>query len=445
MRYTISARNLARIVSFALAAVLVSFGLSLQSRWEARRWRVQLENGYARSMGELSANLTNIATDLEKSRYIGTPAQFAYFSARIFKESGGAKEALGALPTGQLQLDPAYRFLSQAGDYAMALSKKMLAGETLTDEERASGEALYRTAVSLRDYVDDAIWKYRSGRISSRALMEADAGASAVSAGFENLSETVTGYPTLIYDGPFSDHLLNRTPAMTKDAPPVSPMAAAKAAAVAAAVEPDEFHRQDDENSMMPSYVFQVREVCVGVTKAGGFVSYLTDGRELGEDRLRQDAVFQRAEQFLSDLGLKDMRATYYEKADNVCTINYAATQDGVILYTDLVKVGVALDDGSIVYYDARGYLMNHKARELPEPAMTRSQASASVSPMLEITGTRTALIPTPGQGEVLTFEFAAFAKDDPQRRVLVYVNALTGVEENILLLVKTPGGTLTK
>lgn len=445
MRLTISVRNLARILSFALAGVLVAFGFSLESRAEARRWRLILESGYARSLGELSANLTNIATDLEKCRYIGTPSQLAHLSARVWKESGSAKGALGSLPTGELHLDTAYRFLSQAGDYAMALSKDVLAGGELSDQDRANGEALLQTAVSLRDYVDDTIWKYRSGQLSSRQIMAGDAGAAAVSAGFENLEDTVTGYPTLIYDGPFSDHLLNRTPAMLQGIRPVSELAAAKAAATAAALAPEELRRQDDENSAMPSYIFCARELCVGVTKAGGYVSYLIDGREIGDERLRQDAIFQRAEQFLSSLGLEGMRATYYEKADNICTINYAATQDDAILYTDLVKVGVALDDGSIVYYDARGYLMNHRQRELEQPALTAKDASASISPMLNITSSRLAVIPTPGQNEVLTYEFSATAKDDPAQQVLVYVNASTGAEENILLLIRTPGGTLTK
>lgn len=445
MRFTLSARNLVRIISFALAAALASFGLAYQSRREAARWRVLLENNYARSMGELSANLSNIATDLEKSRYIGTPAQLARLSARVWRESGSAKEALGALPTGELRLETAYRFLSQAGDYAMSVSGRVLAGEALTEQERRNAKALEATAVSLRDYVDDALWKYRTGRLSPRRLMEADAGSAAVAAGFENLDETVAGYPTLIYDGPFSDHLLNRAPSMTRGAAAVSEAQARQVAANALAMSPEELERQDDENSAMPSYVFCVRDVCVGVTKAGGYVTYLTDGRELGEERLRQDAIFQRAEQFLTGLGMKDLRATYYEKIDGVCTINYAATQDGAILYTDLVKVGVALDDGSIVYYDGRGYLMNHKERALEQPALTARQAMESVSPVLSVASNRLALIPTPGQNEVLTYEFTASPIDDPSQQVLVYVNAATGAEENILLLIQTPGGTLTK
>ncbi len=445
MGFSFTRRGLIRFLTFSLAAVLVAVGIAIQSRAEARQWRILLSNQYARSLGELSAGLTNIAADLEKSQYAGTPAQFVHLSARVWRESGGAKEALGNLPMGTLPLDTAYRFLSQAGDYSMALSKKVLSGTPLTEEDRQNGKAIQQAAVSLRDYVDDAVWKYRSGRLLSPARMEADGGAAAVQAGFENLEETITSYPTLIYDGPFSDHLLDRTPVMTANASPVSPAHAKALASIAAGLPPENLTQQDDENSAMPSYVFASNTTCIGISKAGGYLTYLINSRPIGEIRLSQQAVFSRAEQFLKEAGLENMRASYYETADGICTVNYAASQDGILLYPDLIKIGIALDNGAVVFYDARGYLMNHQPRELAPPLLTSQEAAASVSPFLEISSWRLAVIPTPGKNEVFTYEFSAVSKDNPQQQVLVYINAATGEEENILLLVPTPGGTLTK
>ena len=112
-------------------------------------------------------------------------------------------------------------------------------------------------------------------------------------------------------------------------------------------------------------------------------------------------------------------------------------------LYTDLVKVGVALDDGGIVFYDARGYINNHRERALEPPAITEEEALASVNPSLTILSSRVALIPTSGQNEVLTYEF--LAQSEGGQKLLTYINAATGAEEQILLLIETPGGTLTK
>jgi hypothetical protein len=64
----------------------------------------------------------------------------------------------------------------------------------------------------------------------------------------------MTGYPTLIYDGPFSDHLLNQTASYPR-LPTVSPEDA-QAAPQKRPVCRRELTRGDDENSNMPSYTF---------------------------------------------------------------------------------------------------------------------------------------------------------------------------------------------
>ena len=455
MNVALSKRALIRIISFLAAVLLVAAGIAVQQHAAARDYRLQLENTYARALGELSSYLANISADLEKGQYVGTPTQLSQMSARIWRESGGAKSALSSLPVSDLHMDNTYKFLSQVGDYAMALSKKVAAGAQLSEEDRQNAEALREYAAKLNDYVGGVERQVRDGRIDVTALRTArhDGGddtegtrPAGVSAGFEDVEQTMTGYPTLIYDGPFSDHLLTRRPRHTYGRPTVTPDAAQQAAASAARLNPGDLARADDENSNMPSYTFKAENLSIGVTKAGGLVTYLINGREIGEERLRNDAIFRFAEDYLVSLGYEDMRATYYEKADGVCTINYAATSGNVILYTDLIKVGVALDDGSIVFYDARGYINNHRDRTLGEPAITAEEALQSVSPSLTVLSERLALIPTSGQNEVLTYEFQTRAGEgDDAQKILVYVNASTGAEEQILLLLETPEGTMTK
>ncbi|WP_308754546.1 germination protein YpeB [uncultured Anaerotruncus sp.] len=454
MNVALSKRALIRIISFLAVVLLAAIGFAVQQRAAARDYRLQLENTYARALGELSSYLANISADLEKGQYVGTPTQLSQMAARVWRESGGAKSALSALPVSDLHMDNTYKFLSQVGDYAMALSKKVAAGAQLSEEDRQNAEALREYAAKLNDYVGGVERQVREGRIDVAALRTARHGGddtegtqpTGVSAGFEDVEQTMTGYPTLIYDGPFSDHLLTRRPRLTYGRPAVTPDAAQQAAASAARLNPGDLTRADDENSNMPSYTFKAENLSIGVTKAGGLVTYLINGREIGEERLRNDAIFRFGEDYLTSLGYENMRATYYEKADGVCTINYAATSGNVILYTDLVKVGVALDDGSVVFYDARGYINNHRDRVLDDPAITAEQALQSVNPSLTVLSERLALIPTSGQNEVLTYEFQARAGEDADaQKVLVYINASTGAEEQILLLLETPEGTLTK
>ena len=444
MKLSLSGRSTVRLVSFAAAGVLVCGGIALQSRSQAEHYRLQLETTHLRALTELSCYLTNISADLEKGRYAGTPARLSQMSARVWRESAGAKSSLASLPVGRLQLEGTYKFLSQAGDYAMALARKTGTGETLTPEELENARKLGDYASRLRDYVEAVGHQVQIGQLSLTGLREQE-GALDVSAGFSDVEQVMTGYPTLIYDGPFSDHMLDREPLATKGKATVSLRDARVAAAAAARLREDEMTRADDENSRMPSYTFCSGTICVGVSKAGGYPTYMINSREIGEQRIHQTAVFSRAQEYLESLGFENMRPTYYEKADGICTINYAGSQDGIILYPDLVKVGVAMDDGGIVFYDARSFLSNHQSRTLQTPSITAQQAGGSLSPLLETRSSRLALIPTDAGGEMLTYEFSTVARDNPDQKILVYINAATGAEENILLLIETPEGTLVK
>ena len=85
---------------------------------------------------------------------------------------------------------------------------------------------------------------------------------------------------------------------------------------------------------------------------------------------------------------------------------------------------------------------MNHKQRKLEKNTITLGQAKENVSDLLTIKEENTALIPTDGENEVLCYEFLCDGENDD--KVLVYINAATGEEENIYILLKDENGTLT-
>lgn len=449
----ITKRTVIRYISFSAAAVFLTGGLWLKSRQEAKYYKMQLENGYVRSLRDLSSHLTTISNDLDKGQYINSPAQYSQMSARIYKASGSAKSALSVLPVTELQMDNTYRFLSQVGDYSMAISKKMTNGEELSAEELDNAKALREYATKLRQQVDSIGMLLESGQISAANLDKASGeggdatGGSDSFAGmagsFESLEQTMTGYPTLIYDGPFSDRILTQKPRLLEGAPEVSVEEAHKSAVRSTGFDPSMLKKSDDENSVMPSYIFRGQDVSTGVTKAGGYVTYMINARPIKEPQINKADAFRAAQKYLDFLDIRDMYATYYEISDGVCTINYAAMQNGVVLYTDLIKVGVALDQGDVVFFDARGYISNHFQRKSLEASITKEQAQESLHSNLAVQAGKLALIPTSGKQEVLTYEFLCTTEEG--QKLLVYVNAHTGNEEQILILIETGQGTLTR
>jgi hypothetical protein len=104
--------------------------------------------------------------------------------------------------------------------------------------------------------------------------------------------------------------------------------------------------------------------------------------------------------------------------------------------------VGVAMDNGEIVLYEAAGYISNNRDRAFITPEYSSEQAKEVLNKALKVTGVGIALIPTAAD-EVRCYEFACTASDG--KEILVYINVSSLKEEEILILLKSDGGTLVK
>ena len=135
------------------------------------------------------------------------------------------------------------------------------------------------------------------------------------------------------------------------------------------------------------------------------------------------------------------MESTYSMKQDGIITINYAYFQEDVTVYSDLIKLKIALDNGEILGIETTGYLNSHEQRNFKTAKVTQAEAKLKINPKLEILSEGLALIPTEYQTEVLCWEFKG--KVD-SREFLIYINVETGREEDVLVILNTPNGTLT-
>ena len=454
-RSTTVSRFLVLFLTILVVLFAVWAGYSYMRSLEYRR---MLETSYLRAVDEASANMTNISTDLVKGMYAGSPSQMSMISSKLWKEASSAKASLSALPVAQLHLDKTYQFLSQVGDYAMYLSRKAMTGREISQQERQQFQQLREYADRLSQQIATLEQQLSTGEITfaqiENMVMDNNNGAQAEnptegelpsSGGLDAMEQGFSGYPTLIYDGPFSDHLMDKEPEMTKGAAEISQEQALEKA-LSSFGQDVELPNQREEDSKLPSYVFYSDQYSVAVTKNGGFLCYMTGPKpENIEAVLTKEDALRSAQNYLASLGIPSMKETYYEVHNGIMTINFAHTEaDGQITcYTDLIKVDVSMENGDILAFDARGYLVNHKERTFTGPQLTEQQAREKLSPSLTVESAKLALIPTQGQNEVFVYEFKCVgtAGDD----VLVYINANTGTEEQILILLENENGALTK
>ena len=103
----------------------------------------------------------------------------------------------------------------------------------------------------------------------------------------------------------------------------------------------------------------------------------------------------------------------------------------------------MTLDKGAVAAVDARGFLMNHRYRQPATPVITEKQAREALAETLVFLGSKKAVIPTKYGGERLCYEL--HGKDSSGQEALVYIDVLTGEEADILLLLYSDGGVLTR
>lgn len=436
------------LIAGIIAALIWGFTASKN----AKALEITSENQYNRAFHELVGYVDNIDTLLSKAQLTKSPAQLAKLSSDIFRQSAEAKSCLGQLPTSEVQLDNTSKFLSQVGDYTYVLSQDMINGEEISQEQYDNLAAMNEYAATLKNTLSDIENRIYSGEVristinSKKRGTVADAAGNGILEDLEKVEKSFDEYPSLIYDGPFSEHIENRESVMLKNAPDISQEEALVRAEKFLGERGDGLTFEGlSENTAIQSYTFvkntNGEQISVSVTKKGGYILYYLDGKSIDGEKLTIDEAIQKASQFLQNNGFYSMQNSYYEKSGNVATINFAYVQDNVTCYSDLVKVRVALDTGDIVGMESKGYLMNHCERELSMPKLTMEEAKAKISTGLEVSGTKLTLVPKDSMREVLCYEFKGVFNG---KNFLVYVNADNGREEEIFLLIESEEGILT-
>ena len=440
--------------SFTAAAFAVSVGFGVQGYVRAEDYRRQLDSGYRQAFTELTTAAGELDAALEKVTYATTPSLFASLCAQAYAKALAAQSALGELPYGNVELEQTAAFFAKAGDYAMAMARGAGAEGVCTDENRETLRGLAAAAGELSATLQALQLQLDGGALHPEdvAAVEARLAAAAEDGGqitcgsaFQTVEADFPQVPTLIYDGPFSEHLSSRTPQMLEGLPQVTEEEARRAAAAFAGLRAEVFTRTSDGAGNLPAWGFSALadggELYVEITKQGGQVLQMLSSRPVGEAALSRKEGVEQAAAFLEEHGYRDMAPSYFLEGDGILTVHFAPVLDGVYCYPDLVKVGVALDNGDVVSFEAHGYLMNHGAREPAAPAVSADEAAERVDSSLTVLSRQLALIPTGGEYEVLCHEFKCQNADGGH--VLVYVNAATGQQERILLLLEDENGTL--
>ncbi len=436
---SVRSRDWARILNIALAALLagvLAFSTAQTSRLNEANARISAV--VQKAFYETCELTEAMSVNFRKLLVAGETGQQQALLNDIALQTQGALSNLALLPLGQETVSATLKFINQAGDFATTLSVRLAGGGELTAEDLEAMERLSQSAAGFSVGMGRLLDRYERGE----AVFDA---ADYDATGRESLypiTGTAADYPVLLYDGPFSDGRADGEFKGLAGLSEIDEPAARQALSAFIGGNP-EIEFTGESAIPVDCYEYTLRAgnytLDAGVTKAGGQVLYMLYGGQAGEVLLSDRQAVDAARAFLLSRGYGEMELSYASRFDGILTANFAAVQNGVVLYPDLVKVQVSLSDGAVVGLEAAGYLMNHVPREIALPALTEQDAVARIGGVLTPLSARLCVIPE-NTAEALCWEVKASSGADT---FLVYIDAMTGVERRLMQVIEDENGAL--
>lgn len=450
--------NRAKNMVMAILFATTLFGAFQYNR--AVTLRRQLDNSYNRAFYELVGYVQNMEIMLMKARMTSSPELTAATLNDVWREATAATSSLNQLPISMGILSNTEKFFAQVADLSKSIAKQNTYGKSIDNEQIKTLANLHTFSVSLEEGLTEMHrdlnngnlkWEnvtkeeYEEAREASTNMQEATEGMPKT---FTSVNSNFEEMPTLIYDGPYSEHLQNRKALGLTGEKVTEDQAIAK---LKEFMKNDKITNisktADNNNGIINTYNFKMQlgedknVLEADVSVIGGHVVWFLYNRETKDPTIKIEEAIEVGRKFLTERGYSNIKDSYYLRNDGVATINFSHFEDGITYYPDLIKVKVALDNGEVVGFEANGYLMNNHARDFGTPQLTQAQAREKINKGDSIEESGLVVIPTNYGTEILCYEFTGKVGD---KDFLVYINANTGVEEQVLVIINSEEGILT-
>ena len=338
------------------------------------------------------------------------------------------------------------KFINQVGDYAKYLNEKLIDGKALTKEDKETLNSMYQINSELKMELSNLASKIDEN-FDFRSLYENKQDNLIISK-FIELESNAVNYPHMIYDGAFSEDAKVKQAKALVGLEEISKMDAEKQLRNYF----KDYKIKDVElvgevtGSNIECYEFNCKtegdvELTAEISKVGGKLLLFNHFKDCKEDKVSVQDCQKSAEEFLANLGITNVRSVWNTTSNNTVTFNYASVVDGIICYSDLIKVNVCKERGTVSAIETSAYYLNNtKTRQIQKVQISEQEASKNLSKDIKIESKRLAIIPIGNNSEVLTYEFIGTYNE---ATYYIYVDAVTGKEVKLFKVVDTNNGTL--
>lgn len=430
-----------------IVALIVTSGV-LAAGWigsnaQISNYAGKLESSYQKSFSELITNVNTIEIDMSKALVTMDNDKKQELYQKINQQCSLCAVNLSNLPVNHQSIVETTKFVNQLGGFSYYLSQKLKTGVEMSDADNTSINELYNWCVYVQTVINDYA-NSQDGSFNILQSTEIGKTNSNFDQMFANTSATGTEFPTLIYDGPFSDSIKNKQILGLEDF--IVSQEEAQQVIEKAFKEYNiknlTFNNLVEGKFRSYNFTFETahRKYYADVTEKGGLLLSVSSIGELSTDVLSLEQAEKEAELFAKNLGLNEMKSVWATNLDGIAYVNLVPVINNVMIYPDMIKAKVSLDTGSVLGWEARSYAYNHNLRDDFNFIVSETDARKMVSPELSILSIKKCIIPQDYGTEQLCYEYKCTYNN---YTYYVYVSGKTGLEIETLRVIKTSSGNL--
>ena len=423
--------------------VLTAALFGVEASIRASRSEQALQDTYIRHMLETQEQLQAIATQLSKMQIAADGRTQVHLLSNVSRQADGVVGGLTALPLSHAAMSDTIKFCNQLSEYTLGLALLAASGDEMAADDLQKLAQFQNHCTLLLGQLAVA-QKDMDPLVAEESVFYAEAAGDLRP--LEKVADPDHGmeYPSMIYDGAFSDARRTGQPRGLNTTQVDQQMAMEIARSYLGEERVESVAPGAGAGGVLASHGVTVTlkdglVLNAEVTRQGGQMLWIMPEHASFEAGLTLEECTQSAQRFLQKHGYAPMEASYYQVYDGMAVIHFAALQDGVVLYPDQLKLHIRMDTGEVVGLEANQYLMNHTRRTDLTPDITQEQALAAVSDQLAVSTVRLCMIPE-GDGERLCYEVVGDYQD---QKYMVYIDARTGEEADVLMQVDGAEGML--
>ncbi|MGN0961671.1 MAG: PepSY1/2 domain-containing protein [Christensenellales bacterium] len=402
-------------------------------------YKNQLENSYMKSFYEMVDNVNTLEVNLSKIVATNNTDSQRELLSNIYDSCRLGVSNINVLPINYHNLSEINNLLNKTGGFAYSLLQSNYQGETISNEDFEQINSIYSRIKEMQYDLNLYMQKLRYDYSIIDDVDFDNIDNSNFSAGMVRTESSSSNVPSLIYDGPFSDSVLNKEIIGLPN--------------VVYSLEQIEenlhnvftgfsIYYTGDSNGKFETYNFDIKgdvDLYVSVTKNGGLLLSITAFGSGTGTKLSKDEGIELAEVFAKDVGIENMYCVWSQQSGNILYVNLAPIVNHIIYYSDLIKVKIDLSLGLVVGWEATNYATNHTDRTFSS-SISILEAEANLNSLLTVVERNLCIIPDKFVGEINAYEYICTWND---YTYYIYLDSDTGNEVNILRVIDTSNGQL--